>query len=161
MASFRFIGYGFNQSDCSIFGNPPTPFPFSKSGKKICVFPAQNASVQYGCPGVGISTDGAVDGGISHTLKVWITPDGGVEFFWGTFTYGSSSCWEEEEEEKKYDCINGACIEAVKYETPGLYQSLEECQVACGTGCSGKCISSNEWKQIQDLARRIRNKNCS
>lgn len=63
--------------------------------------------------------------------------------------------------EKKHDCLNGACVESKEYKTPGLYQSLEECETACGTGCSGKCLSNKEWNQIQDLARNLKNKNCS
>lgn len=62
----------------------------------------------------------------------------------------------------KYDCINGACIKSEKYETPGLYNSLEECQMVCGEkGCSGECISHKEWSQIKDLAGKLKNKNCS
>lgn len=61
----------------------------------------------------------------------------------------------------KYDCINGACFESDKYKTPGLYRSLEECEVACGTGCSGKCLSNKEWNKIQDLAKKLKQKNCN
>ena len=60
----------------------------------------------------------------------------------------------------KYDCINGACIASTKYTTPGLYESLSECEVVCGTGCSGKCISNSDWAQIQDLSNQLKNKSC-
>lgn len=61
---------------------------------------------------------------------------------------------------RKYDCINGACITTETYNTPGLYQSLSDCELACGTGCSGKCISNADWATIQRLATQLKNKSC-
>jgi hypothetical protein len=60
-----------------------------------------------------------------------------------------------------HDCINGSCIPQSTYNTPGIYQSLSDCEVACGTGCSGKCISNADWAQISGLASQLKNKNCS
>jgi hypothetical protein len=60
-----------------------------------------------------------------------------------------------------YDCINGACTLNSVYNTPGFYASLSACEVACGSGCSGKCISNSEWAQIEGLANQLKNKNCS
>jgi hypothetical protein len=61
----------------------------------------------------------------------------------------------------KYDCINGACIPKSTYSTPGIYNSLSECETACGTGCSGKCISNADWAQIEGLSNQLKNRNCS
>ncbi|MBG1263092.1 hypothetical protein [Nostoc commune] len=44
-------------------------------------------------------------------------------------------------EAKRYDCINGSCIEKTTYKTPGLYVDLSVCETSCGIGCGGKCIS--------------------
>lgn len=60
-----------------------------------------------------------------------------------------------------YDCVNGACIKKETYGTPGLYESIEECEVVCGEGCSGKCLSNTDWAKIQDLASKLKNKNCN
>ncbi|MEH2351934.1 hypothetical protein [Nostoc sp.] len=60
-----------------------------------------------------------------------------------------------------FDCINGACINASKYNTPGIYPSLSECEIACGSGCGGKCISSSEWAQIESLSNQLKNRNCN
>ncbi|MEH2123711.1 hypothetical protein [Nostoc sp.] len=59
-----------------------------------------------------------------------------------------------------YDCINGACIKKSVYNTPGLYQSLSDCEVVCGIGCSGKCISNSDWSQIEGLSHQLKNRNC-
>ncbi len=64
-------------------------------------------------------------------------------------------------EEISYDCINGACVPETTYGTLGLYPSLSACETACGTGCSGKCISNSEWAQIEGLSNQIKNINCS
>lgn len=77
-----------------------------------------------------------------------------------------------------YDCINGTCILKGVYGTPGIYESLEECESSCGNKpmCSppfecidpsnfcppGKiCIPQNEWTQIEGLANKLKQKNCS
>jgi len=62
---------------------------------------------------------------------------------------------------QSYDCINGACIKKNIYSTPGLYGSLEDCQKACGTGCSGKCVGNSEWAQIEEYSGELKSKNCS
>jgi hypothetical protein len=61
----------------------------------------------------------------------------------------------------KYDCINGACIPKTTYNTPGIYNSLAECETSCGTGCSGKCISNSDWATIEGLASQLKQRNCS
>lgn len=80
-----------------------------------------------------------------------------------TATYSSvsgncSACPVTEPE--KYDCINGACTPKTTYNTPGLYPSLSDCQVACGIGCSGKCISNSDWATIEGLSNQLKNRNC-
>lgn len=65
----------------------------------------------------------------------------------------------------KYDCINGNCTQSTTYNTPGIYNSLEECQANCGSSnpgnqCDGVCISSPEWATIQGLASQLKNKSC-
>ncbi|WGV23367.1 hypothetical protein [Halotia branconii] len=60
-----------------------------------------------------------------------------------------------------YDCINGICVKKTVYNTPGFYTTISDCETACGTGCSGKCISNAEWSQIQGLSSQLKNKNCS
>lgn len=59
-----------------------------------------------------------------------------------------------------YDCINGTCIPKATFNTPGFYKNLSECETACGTGCSGKCISNAEWAQIESLSNQLKNRNC-
>ncbi len=61
----------------------------------------------------------------------------------------------------KYDCINAACIPSTTYNTPGIYQSLSDCEQVCGPGCSGVCLSNADWAEIQGKAAQLRNKNCS
>ncbi len=63
--------------------------------------------------------------------------------------------------ERGYDCINGACTKKETYNTPGLYASLSDCEVACGSGCSGQCIANSDWTQIEGLANQLKSKNCS
>ncbi|MEH2136848.1 hypothetical protein [Nostoc sp.] len=59
-----------------------------------------------------------------------------------------------------YDCINGACTPSTTYKTPGLYSDMNACELACGTGCSGKCISNSDWAQIEGLASQLKNHEC-
>lgn len=69
-------------------------------------------------------------------------------------------CTDCEDPNTSYDCINGACIKKTQYNTPGIYNSLSQCETACGTGCSGKCLSNEEWNKISDLAGKLKQRNC-
>lgn len=67
---------------------------------------------------------------------------------------------------KYYDCINGQCTEKTQYNTPGLYQSLEECQVNCGTTNNNECppgyvcLTTSEFSEISSLASQIKGAVC-
>jgi hypothetical protein len=63
--------------------------------------------------------------------------------------------------DEPYDCINAACIKASQYNTPGIYASLSECEQICGEGCSGICLSKDDWNKIKDLSRKLKKRNCS
>ncbi|WP_445626458.1 hypothetical protein [Nostoc sp. DSM 114167] len=78
------------------------------------------------------------------------------------FLYYTNSCpaTQPDNSQLPHDCINGACIKKSTYNTPGIYKSLSECEIACGTGCSGNCISNSEWAQIKGLSNQLRNRNC-
>lgn len=84
-----------------------------------------------------------------------------------TWCFSSSGCYivsavfTPSQAPLEYDCINGACLPKTTYNTPGLYPTLEECEVSCGAGCSGKCISNSDWAKIEGLSSQLKNKNCS
>ena len=76
-----------------------------------------------------------------------------------------------------YDCINGACISSTQYKTPGIYQSLSDCQTVCANGGScgdgkqcvdptnfcppGKvCIDQSEFSSIEALISKIGSEVC-
>ena len=78
-----------------------------------------------------------------------------------TFTKNDPNCTSVQPG-SAYDCINGACISKTTYNTPGFYATLSACQVVCGgKGCSGTCVSSSDWAQIEGLSGQLRNRNCS
>lgn len=78
---------------------------------------------------------------------------------------------------QKFDCINGNCLDADKYTTPGIYQSLSDCQAVCANGgacASGKqcvdpttfcppgqvCIDQGEFGSIEALISQIGSEVC-
>lgn len=63
--------------------------------------------------------------------------------------------------QERFDCLNGACIDQEIYATPGLYPTKADCEQACSSGCGGKCLSYSEWNKINDLANKLKSKNCS
>lgn len=81
--------------------------------------------------------------------------------------------------EPKYDCLNGQCVQASFYNTPGAYSSLSACQTSCGVASPSclppfkcldpnnycppdkVCISQSEWTQIEGLAGQLKSKTCS
>lgn len=131
-------GAGINTSNCSKANNEGNyTFPG---------FAELKPATAFGCPGLRLFLDG-VDQGEDYTFF----PD----------AYILSTTCIPPGTETQYDCINGACIPKSTYNSPGLYASLSDCQVACGTGCSGKCLSNSDWAQIEGLANQLKSRNCS
>ncbi|MEH2307003.1 hypothetical protein [Nostoc sp.] len=79
----------------------------------------------------------------------------------GTLWLDAHLTFEDDSPPLKYDCVNGACVGYTMYNTPGIYPTLSACEQACGTGCSGKCVSNSDWAQIEGLSGQLKNRNCS
>jgi hypothetical protein len=80
---------------------------------------------------------------------------------------------------KKYDCLNGGCIQHTVYNSPGLFTTLAECQAACGSASNNNCKPPNicvspdycppgmvcltlaELSTIDGLSSELKSKNCS
>ncbi|MGV0102511.1 hypothetical protein NSTCB13_01038 [Nostoc sp. DSM 114160] len=94
-----------------------------------------------------------------------------------SFTKTDPSCTSNTSYQEKYDCINGQCKISTTYNTPGLYQSLADCQAACANGgacASGKqcvdpttfipsgkvCIDQGEFDSIEALISKIGSEVC-
>lgn len=77
----------------------------------------------------------------------------------------------------KYDCLNGNCVESTEYKTPGIYQSLSDCQAVCANGgacASGKkcvdpttfcpdgkvCLDQGEFDSVEALISKIGSEVC-
>ncbi|MEH2164561.1 MAG: hypothetical protein V7K38_26795 [Nostoc sp.] len=110
-----------------------------------------------------------VDGNLGTILLNTYSP-GSINV---TVTSSSNSCLNV----TKYDCINGQCIQSSTYETPGIYQSLADCQAVCANGgacASGKkcvdpttfcpdgkvCIDQGEFDSIEALISKINSEIC-
>jgi len=55
----------------------------------------------------------------------------------------------------RYDCINGACLQSTTYKTPGIYNSLQECEQGCSVNSDGcpegyECVSIESTQQLKD-----------
>ncbi len=64
--------------------------------------------------------------------------------------------------EDPYDCLNGKCVKASDYKTPGIFKKLDDCKSACGGGarCDGVCLDKDEVNKIKALAGDIKGKVC-
>jgi len=50
---------------------------------------------------------------------------------------------------QKYDCINGKCEKKSVYGTPGIFNSLDECQGRCAApNACDKCLTNAEYNSI-------------
>jgi hypothetical protein len=63
---------------------------------------------------------------------------------------------------QKFDCLNGGCIPAVTYSTPGFYANLAACQSGCAknSNCTGECVEAAELAALQQAANNVRSKLC-
>jgi hypothetical protein len=61
-----------------------------------------------------------------------------------------------------YDCLNGQCIPATSYRTPGKYANLATCQAGCAkdANCTGECIPATEIAALQQAANIVRSRIC-
>jgi hypothetical protein len=85
--------------------------------------------------------------------------------FSGTGWYGAPSYYLKcsgIEANQPCDCLNGGCIPASTYSTPGKYASLAACQSACAkdSNCAGECISSSEIAALKQAADNAISKMC-
>jgi hypothetical protein len=76
-----------------------------------------------------------------------------------TFTY--SGC--DDARLGKCDCLNGGCVPASTYGTPGKYATLSACQSGCAkdSTCSGECVSAAEIAALQQAANNLQSRICS
>ena len=137
LTAYPFGGGSYTWKTC---GNNSSLKPRTEGGR---------TGVYWEVDGVDMFGGGYVQSG-DISIVPWDTPSS---------TGNCNACQIPENE--KYDCINGACTKATKYSTPGLYPSISDCEIACGTGCSGKCIPNSEWTRIEDLSNQLKNRNCS
>lgn len=83
--------------------------------------------------------------------RPWETYQDGAFLTSKVFTKSDPNCSSGNNPDTGYDCINGVCVLATVYNTPGQYASLSACQSACGVApCDGVCLSNSEYDQIKN-----------
>jgi hypothetical protein len=60
------------------------------------------------------------------------------------------------------DCLNGGCIPASTYGTPGAFPTLAACQSGCAknSNCTGECVDPAEIAALQQAAATLQSKIC-
>jgi hypothetical protein len=63
---------------------------------------------------------------------------------------------------QKCDCLNGGCVPALTYNTPGKYANLAACESGCGkdSPCDGECVSAAEIAALQQAANALQSRLC-
>lgn len=119
---------------------------------------------------------------IAVTNNVETVVNGGGWIYWdtpqdsrGIEQLPNSECSNCGPSIKTYDCLNGACVESVVHDTPGLFNSLADCEAACGgTGCAAPkicvppdycppgmiCLPDVEFLQIEGLGVALNDSAC-
>ena len=60
-----------------------------------------------------------------------------------------------------HDCLNGKCVPASQYGTPGLYPSKDDCQLICGLNPQGLvCMLPQEFSTLKQLIEKARRTSC-
>lgn len=58
----------------------------------------------------------------------------------------------------RYDCINGSCLTSSQYKTPGIFESLADCQANCGSNSPNTCPPGKvclEQSEYSDILNKI------
>jgi hypothetical protein len=60
------------------------------------------------------------------------------------------------------DCVNGGCVPATTYNTPGVYASLAACQSGCAQNspCTGECVDPAEIAALNQAISSLRPRIC-
>jgi hypothetical protein len=60
------------------------------------------------------------------------------------------------------DCINGGCVPAATYNTPGKYANLAACLSGCAkdSPCTGECVSAADLANLQQAAGLVQTRIC-
>ncbi len=63
---------------------------------------------------------------------------------------------------QQHDCINGSCLPATVYKTPGVYPNLASCQGGCAKNsvCTGECVPSSEIQNLNTAVATLKSKAC-
>ena len=77
-------------------------------------------------------------------------------------TVDDSFCTGCIDPETKYDCLNGGCITALSYNTPGVFASLAACQSGCAknSNCTGECVPTADIAALEGAAARLISRYC-
>jgi hypothetical protein len=74
---------------------------------------------------------------------------------------------DESDNNTPHDCINGVCVPASVYTSPGKYATRADCQSACGSSPSPDycppnmvCIPTERYSLIDGLATALENSVC-
>jgi hypothetical protein len=64
--------------------------------------------------------------------------------------------------DEPYDCINGTCLPARTYNTPGRFPNAGACGAGClpDSSCKGKCIGADEIRSLQQRTQELRSRFC-
>jgi hypothetical protein len=60
------------------------------------------------------------------------------------------------------DCLNGGCIPASIYKTPGRYATLAACESGCANNspCDGECVSTAAIANIEQAVNNLQSRLC-
>jgi hypothetical protein len=73
-----------------------------------------------------------------------------------------SGCCTDLDPSQKFDCINGGCVPASTYNTPGKYANAAACQSGCAkdSSCTGECVSAAEIAALGQALNNLQAKSC-
>ena len=88
--------------------------------------------------------------------------DGTTEILFSCYKEGSLVVAPIAISDSACDCINGGCLPAAMYSTPGKFSNLANCQSACAkdSTCTGECVSPEQIAALQQAASNVRSRLC-
>jgi hypothetical protein len=143
-------------------------YPYSPSGlSSLTKHQLEPDGFTYRFAGFGVANDGGSNG-ILYGDFFYDSRTEQLGYVYVTGSNNALGIWKVPKNSQpplpgfsRYDCLNGSCIPSGTYSTPGIYESLEECEVNCGgQGCSGKCLTNAEWAAIVGRSENLKNINC-
>jgi hypothetical protein len=104
------------------------------------------------------------DSGCSGGLSIRIYNSAGAQVYYSCYGFATLKINDQGAIDPNIpcDCVNGGCVSATLYNTPGVFANLAACQSGCAknSNCTGECVDPAEIAALNQSISTLRSRIC-